>query len=175
MPLTNFLRQYETLRLYSATPVIPKTTNDTSQLLNLKDRELIIPARVRVQLNATALHLNPHYWGITAAQWQPDRWIEGSNSGLESLKKPVAGSFIPWSEGPRVCPGRKFSQVEFVATIATLFQHHNVRAATLDGENSEATKSRIVRTINDSKLQGITIQMRDPKAVALVWTRSASL
>lgn len=168
--LTKLLPQYETLRLYGPVTAVPKTTKDTSQQLRLKDREILIPPGVRLELNAVGLHLNPQYWGIASAQWQPDRWIQGSNTGSESFMEPVKGSFIPWSEGPRVCPGRKFSQVEFVATIATLFQHHKVKAATLEEESSEAARSRIVRMINDSMVQGITLQMKDPQAVALVWT-----
>ena len=63
--------------------------------------------------------------------------------------------------------------MEIVATVATLFQHHKVKAATLDGESNEAARSRTLQMINDSKV-AVSLHMKDPKAVALVWTQSAS-
>ncbi|KAI1485519.1 hypothetical protein F5X96DRAFT_659588 [Biscogniauxia mediterranea] len=42
-------------------------------------------------------------------------------------------TFIVWSEGARDCPGRKFSQVEFVATIASLFRDWRVNPVTFEG------------------------------------------
>ncbi len=84
--------------------------------------------------------------------------------------EPLKGSYLPWSDGPRVCPGRKFAQVEFVAVIAFLFRQHRVRPATLGGESPEAATERVLRTVNDSEV-GITLQMRKPKSVSVIWSR----
>lgn len=35
--------------------------------------------------------------------------------------------FLPWTSGPRVCPGKKFSQVEFVAVLAEILLKTTVR------------------------------------------------
>ncbi|KAK4235018.1 hypothetical protein C8A03DRAFT_37146 [Achaetomium macrosporum] len=58
-----------------------------------------------------------------ALAWPPSRWIqEGAKSGEEELVVIERGAFLGWSEGARDCPGKKFSQVEFVATMAAEFR-----------------------------------------------------
>ncbi|KAF5873351.1 putative cytochrome p450 monooxygenase protein [Botrytis fragariae] len=43
-----------------------------------------------------------------------------------TLFKPVKGAFIPFSEGPRACPGKKFAQVEMIAVLTVIFQKYSV-------------------------------------------------
>jgi cytochrome P450 len=71
-----------------------------------------------VILNCSALHTLPSYWGADSLVWRPGRWLDGK----EEIIQPPPGRSNPWTVGPRVCPGKKFSQVEFVAVIARLFQ-----------------------------------------------------
>jgi cytochrome P450 len=47
-------------------------------------------------------------------------------SGSASLVKPVKGSYIPFSEGARACPGKRFAQVEGTAVISALFHNYSV-------------------------------------------------
>lgn len=47
----------------------------------------------------------------------------------EQLYRPVRGSFIPFSDGPRSCLGRRIAQVEMVAAVAVLFQRYSVELA----------------------------------------------
>ena len=39
---------------------------------------------------------------------------------------PVKGAFLPFSEGARACPGRRFAQVEITAVLAAIFQIYTV-------------------------------------------------
>ncbi len=87
----------------------------------------------------------------------------------ETLVEPATGTFIPWADGPRVCLGRKFSQVEFVATMAVLFGRHQVRPALDETLNEEDARQQCQAMINNSAISAITLQMRNPKHVALVW------
>jgi len=43
-----------------------------------------------------------------------------------SLFRPVKGAFIPFSEGARSCPGRRFAQVEVTAVLAVIFKQYSV-------------------------------------------------
>lgn len=43
-----------------------------------------------------------------------------------SKAKPEAPVYMAFLHGPRVCPGKKFGQVEFVAVIATIFKDWRV-------------------------------------------------
>lgn len=51
------------------------------------------------------------------------------------LYRPVRGSFIPFSDGPRSCLGRRIAQVEMVAALAVLFQRYSVELAVDEAED----------------------------------------
>ncbi|KAI4105196.1 MAG: hypothetical protein LQ339_003527 [Xanthoria mediterranea] len=46
--------------------------------------------------------------------------------GAATLFRPAPGAFIPFSDGPRACLGRRFAMVELVAVIATLMRGYSV-------------------------------------------------
>jgi cytochrome P450 len=53
----------------------------------------------------------------------------GGPSGRDtsaSLYRPVRGSYIPFSEGPRACLGRRFAQVEVLAVLAVIFSQYSI-------------------------------------------------
>jgi cytochrome P450 len=74
--------------------------------------------------------------------WRPDSWITREESS-ETLFPPVEGSYVPWAAGPRVCPGKKFSQVEFVAVISSLLRDHRVRPVLMKGESEKNASERL--------------------------------
>ena len=76
--------------------------------------------------------------------------------------------YLPWSIGPRSCPGKKFAQVEFVAVIAHLFRRHRVKAMWALTETQETVKKRIFETLEDSGLE-VTVKMYHPEKVKLIW------
>lgn len=56
----------------------------------------------------------------------------GSDSGSDTstqLFRPVRGSFIPFSDGPRSCLGRRIAQIEIIATLAVIFQRYSIENA----------------------------------------------
>lgn len=54
------------------------------------------------------------------------------------MYRPVRGSFIPFSDGPRSCLGRRIAQVEMVAALAVLFQRYSVELAVDEWASDEA-------------------------------------
>lgn len=46
-----------------------------------------------------------------------------------SMFRPVRGSFLPFSDGPRSCLGRRIAQVEMLATLAVVFQGYSIELA----------------------------------------------
>ena len=50
-----------------------------------------------------------------------------------------------------------------------------MQPALLDGESPDQGKKRLARMIDDSAITAITLQMRKPKSVALVWQEKESL
>lgn len=91
----------------------------------------------------------------------PERWLSGKSSvnwkrspspseakiddGYEKanfesdggLFTPVRGSFIPFSEGARACPGRRFAQVEITAVLAVIFRTYTVELDVGEWANDE--------------------------------------
>lgn len=77
---------------------------------------------------------------------------------------------MPWSEGPRGCSGKKFSQVEFVAAMEGLFHRHRVEIVKEDGENQEEAEKRVKALLDDSAMV-LLLQLMKPEKVGLRWVR----
>lgn len=88
------------------------------------------------------------------------------------MLQPPAGNFIPWASGPRVCPGKKFAQVEFVAVIAKLFARHRVSPKLEAGETLGMAVERLKECVLDSGVN-ITLSMKHPERIRLVWEEKA--
>lgn len=48
------------------------------------------------------------------------------SSGVGSLFAPARGAYLPFAEGPRSCPGKRFAQVEMTAVLASIYQEYSV-------------------------------------------------
>lgn len=141
------------------------------------------------------MHKMPRYWGPDSLVWRPSRWIISSSStttrrtgdadvddhqdiksvtspslDTESILEPQKGTYMPWSDGPRACPGKKFAQVEFVAVLISLLRHHRVRPTVRDGESEEKARRRILDVVNDSAIF-FTLQMRRPAEAMVSWVK----
>jgi cytochrome P450 len=79
--------------------------------------------------------------------WVPERWFsspksapekdspsqsdsEPENISFENTPKklfvPIKGSYLPFSEGARSCPGKRFAQIEITAVLSVIFKTHSV-------------------------------------------------
>lgn len=126
-----------------------------------------------------ALQTHPRYWGKDSLTWRPSRWIVdtsdnvqedlGARLSQESLLTPEKGTFIAWSEGARSCPGRKFAQVEFVATMAALFRNFRADPVLRAGETPAIARKRVLDVVKNSNVE-LLLQMRDPDSVSVRWT-----
>jgi cytochrome P450 len=154
---------------------IPKETGNSPQQITVEGRQFTIPAHTHVFPNIFGLHNNSEYWGADAHVWRPDRWTGYTSSKSKSLddetvKTPVKGSYVPWAEGPRICPGKKFSQVEYVAVIARLLRNHKIEVVKNSTETDQQARQRVISQIQNSDVK-ITLQMRSPESVQLRFVR----
>jgi len=76
--------------------------------------------------------------------------------------------FIAWSGGARVCPGSKFSQVEFVGLLVGLLRQHKIRPVPLAGENDEDARQRLRRTIKEDTGMKLLFQLMHPERAVIV-------
>lgn len=77
-------------------------------------------------------------------------------------------TFIPFASGPRVCPGAKFAQVEFVAVIARIFRHHRCSPLLIEGETMKGAHRRVHDVVEDSNIS-LTLKMRNAERIRLCW------
>lgn len=151
-------------------PGVPKYTGHKPTELEVNNKVYQIPADVLVVPSLQALHTHPRHWGEDSLVWRPQRWIIGSSLESESLFKPQKGTYFPWSEGIRNCPGKKFAQVEFVAALATLLSNHITEPVPTAGEDMDAARMRILDIVKDSNVE-LLLQMRDPRSSPVRWKK----
>lgn len=172
----------ETLRLYTPTVRVIRT-NPKAQELKTSTGTICLPAGSSIMISNIAVHLDPRVWrdnnhhsdpafirdvveddaASDEYRFRPSRWINGDNTG-RALYQPPGGCFIPWGFGPRVCPGQKMSQVEFVAVMIKLLQWHRLEAVPLEGEDQRAVEKRLDQIMADTvpKLT-IVMDVYDPE------------
>lgn len=169
---------YESMRLYTPVPVT-KWTQDKAQPLDVGDKTLVLPPNTMICLAYSSLQTDPRWWGSDSLTWRPSRFIKTADSqeeekvdlDAEQFVQPRRGSFIGWSEGARDCPGRKFSQVEFVATMASIFRDWRVNPAVFEGETVEGARKRVSELIEKDSAMVLLIQMLHPERAPLVWSK----
>ncbi|KAK4117833.1 cytochrome P450 [Canariomyces notabilis] len=165
---------YETLRLYTPVPAI-KWTADKAVPLVVGGKTYVLPPDCMVAPSYGSVQTDPRFWGSDSLEWKPSRFIVKRNGGGddgEDFRVPVRGAFIGWSDGARDCPGRKFSQVEFVAALAVLFRSGwRVEPVTKPGETIEAARRRVLDLIENDSGSVLLLQMLHPERAPLVWKR----
>lgn len=160
---------FETMRLYTPVPVIKWTAND-SRSITVGGKSFVLPPHSMIAPSYASVQTDPRFWGSDSLTWRPSRWIKSGQPGDEEFDLPVRGAFIGWSEGARDCPGRKFSQVEFTATMAVLFLKSRVNPITQNGESIEKARARIMDLIADDSGHVLLVQLLHPERAPLTWT-----
>ena len=167
---------------------IPKVIpNGKRQPLEINNHSLEISSDIIVMSSLLALQTDPQHWGADSLMWRPSRWItcppsETDNTTLpnrssslgdkleqENIMQPAPGTFFPWVDGARICPGKQFAQVETVAVLAGLLRTKSVKPAIQEGEDITKARQQMLDMVNDS-VQGLLLHIRDPTRVPLVWT-----
>ncbi|MCJ1439481.1 hypothetical protein MMC27_008875 [Xylographa pallens] len=165
---------YETLRLYAPLNGIPRYTGNVHQQLQVDSELYTIPPHTAVFLNNAAVQCDKKFWGPNSRTWCPGRWIQTDGADdVETFAQTPAGAYLPWASGPRVCPGKKFSQVEFVAAIACLMHQHRVVPVVGEGETEQQAQERLMKVMADSNMT-LANKINHPKSLVLKWERRSS-
>ena len=165
----------EVLRLF--TPVIHISKESKApQTIQTSRGSFHFPPNTTIYVNAVGLHLDPAVWrNLNLAEneeksetdelaFRPTRWINPRTES-QPIFQPPKGTYVPWSGGPRVCPGQKMAQVEFTAIFLKLFHKHKIEAvplATVSGglETRVQIENRLDVRMKDS-ISILTLQMND--------------
>ncbi|ROV91192.1 hypothetical protein VMCG_09333 [Cytospora schulzeri] len=171
---------YETLRLYTPVPTSKFVDGETSQPLTVGDKTLVLPPGTMIVPSYASLQTDPKYWGDDSLEWRPSRFIKSTNPTTGTTGNPLdneefmtldRGTYLAWSGGARDCVGRKFSQVEFVAVMASLFRDWRVGPVLADGESPESARKRVLELIEMDSAPVLLLQMLHPERCPLVWSR----
>ena len=86
-----------------------------------------------------AVHFNPLIWGPRAEEFDPDRW---NNLNGEAAKP---HSFATFGMGPRGCPGKVYTRLEFKVVIMALVRKFRFYEVKIDGEVPLVNPSVVMR------------------------------
>jgi cytochrome P450 len=165
---------YETLRLYTPVPTSKIVQSQDPVSITLGEKTLVLPPKTLIVPSYSSTQTDPKHWGDDSLMWRPSRFVKPAGAAAidgEEFLLPERGIFLPWSGGPRDCVGKKFSQVEFVAVMATLFRDWRVAPTLMDGETPKAARQRVLDQIEHDSSPVLLLQMRHPERSPLTWTR----
>ncbi|OIW26630.1 cytochrome P450 [Coniochaeta ligniaria NRRL 30616] len=159
----------ETLRLFPPVIHISRSIAHT-QTLTVSGHTYTIPGPCSVFINSVGLHHDRNSWGPDADTFRPSRWlVPGAVLGADGqVITPQRGTFLAWSGGPRVCPGQKMSQVEFVTVVSTLFARLRVEPVGKKGRALREARDDFKELVQDSTTR-LTLQMNRPEEFKLRW------
>ncbi|SNS40902.1 cytochrome P450 [Tropicimonas sediminicola] len=98
----------EALRLYPPVPMMVRQATRPEQF-----RDRAVPTGSQIVLSPWHLHRHTRIWENPDG-FDPDRWK------TEDGRRCQRDAFIPFSSGPRVCPGAGFAMIEGVLLLALL-------------------------------------------------------
>ncbi|KAI6006183.1 cytochrome P450 [Pisolithus orientalis] len=146
---------HESARMFPAGNMLPRDIIDdvTVNVTSPTPGTIVFPKGSRVIIDMVAIHHNPEAFPDPDV-WRPSRWYGVSEPDLTMF-----------GAGPRVCVGRKFTQVE-----AACFLAHFLRDWKLDVElcNGETREQHEERVMGNTKLTGIAfgVGLVDLKLIA---------
>lgn len=172
--------QLETMRLFPPLTHIAKQTNSQHDvsITTPSGKDYYIPTNTIVYISSVALHRSSSTWGSDAHLFRPSRWLidptvspSSPQSTMANVKTMPKGTFLPWSSGPRSCPGMKMSQVEFVSVFMTIFGQYTCAAVKVrEGETEEEVRERFEAVMRDSQPK-LTLQMMRNRELKVKWSR----
>lgn len=104
----------ESMRLY---PPVPMYLRETTAREQFRGRN--VPKGAQIVISPWHLHRHERIWD-RPDDFDPGRW--DTPEGRESMRK----AFIPFSAGPRVCPGAAFAMAEGPLILSEIVRHYRV-------------------------------------------------
>ncbi|KAM7201214.1 Cytochrome P450 [Naviculisporaceae sp. PSN 640] len=177
---------HEILRLLPAQPHLSRSLPTSGHSVNVhlpSGESHLFVGPVQVYINIVAMQYRESIWGPDAHDFRPSRWIaddeKKNNLGEENLFIPEKGSYLPFSGGPRICPGMKMAQVEFVSVMVGVFSKVSVEPVCMkidkgngafEMETIEQARLRTYKVASETQ-QRITTQMANPDGIVLRWVK----
>ncbi|CBY01480.1 hypothetical protein IAQ61_003309 [Plenodomus lingam] len=167
----------ETERLYGSASRLFRIASGPQTIQVSSGTTVRLPAKTRVHINVVALHHLPSWRDINHQSdpdrfkpspdapdeklFRPSRWINPPGSKYTHFHPPK-GTFVPWSQGPRICPGQKMAQVEITTLILCLLRRHRIEPSRLEGETLQDAERGLDAKLQNVQWGGIVSLEKDP-------------
>ncbi|KAM3962933.1 cytochrome P450 4C1-like [Aphomia sociella] len=153
----------ESLRLFPPVPFIIRKVLEEVTLPTGR----VLPAGSGVVISIWGIHRDPKYWGPDAEHFDPDRFLP------ERFNLTHACSFMPFSSGPRNCPGYQYALMSVKTAVSSIIRRYKVV-----GEQEPTPIPRIRVKIDimmkDADGYQMALERRRPNTEATEVTRNAS-
>ncbi|KAJ3120664.1 hypothetical protein HK098_004423 [Nowakowskiella sp. JEL0407] len=101
-----------------------RVTTKETVLTTTDGTSVVVPANVGMLISTHTLHTSPEYWGETADQFDPDRWL--ATSGASEGFVPISGSYLPFGDGHMSCIGQRLALIMMKTMVIRILQRFNV-------------------------------------------------
>ncbi|KAL8936561.1 MAG: hypothetical protein Q9216_004863 [Gyalolechia sp. 2 TL-2023] len=158
----------ETLRLYHPVAWYARKSIHQTTVTDSKGKSHVLPADTIIMIDVAAMGRHPKYWPTESAatgrnhaspalDFDPSRWLKP-----ESQVGHGKGAAFPFSSGHRMCPGKRFAEVEMCAMVARIFSQFSLRLelndveqATSAGHNQAFVEQRTKERTADALFKGL--------------------
>jgi cytochrome P450 len=164
---------YETLRHVSPAPLFIKTPlTPVSITLTTPSgpRSITVNPGTLVGMNQYGAHLSPR-WGLNTVSFDPRRFIIVNKEGEEKFQIPEAVVHAAWMIGPRMCPAKKFSQVEFAGIMTELLSYWRVELLRNRGESEGEARERVRNVLAEEKYFNVSAHLKRPEVCGVRFVR----
>jgi carotene epsilon-monooxygenase len=110
----------ESMRLYPQPPVYTRRMAVDDEVPTLDGRKFSIPANQDMLLSIYNMHRSTAVWGEDAEEFKPMRF--GPLDQPPPNEQNTDFKYLPFSTGPRKCPGEQFALMEATTVVASILR-----------------------------------------------------
>ncbi|XP_017043668.1 probable cytochrome P450 28d1 [Drosophila ficusphila] len=114
---------HETLRLFSPQIASRKIVTEPYEFVNKNGVTLQVQPGDVLIIPVNALHHDPQYYENPHA-FRPERFLE-VNGGVKKYRE--QGVFLPFGDGPRICPGIRFAMTQLKAALVEIVRNFDIK------------------------------------------------
>ena len=95
-----------------------------------------LPSGTEVWSSSYVLARLPDIWGPDAAEWKPERWLQGDDKGSEDDAGSLESRFLVFGKGARGCIGRDIAMTTILEVISLVLRRWQVSSEVDEMEGS---------------------------------------
>ncbi|KAL1116128.1 hypothetical protein AAG570_005623 [Ranatra chinensis] len=109
----------ETMRLNPVIGTMTRICTKTTSLVDEEGNTFRVEEGTPVAISVYALHMDPQYYP-SPEEFKPERFLTPSQDADQRY------AYLPFGEGPRICPGMKFGQMVVKACLAAILLNFEI-------------------------------------------------